>query len=302
MNSHKEVRAGWLARATAITALIALTACAAPAAAPPLPGTASPGATTPSGTAPDGPALAVLGTLDVKGRAPTTGYDRGLFGQAWADTDRNGCDTRNDILARDLAGATFRPGTRDCVVLTGTLDDPYTGQTIRFTKDNAGAVQIDHVVALSDAWQKGAQQWDAQTRQAFANDPLNLLAVDGSANASKSDGDAATWLPPNRTYRCAMVARQIAVKVQYRLWMTAAERDASARLLGTCPGEQLPAAATTTAPAPVPAQPATPDDGLDPDYGTCTLARANDAGPYVEGTDAEYDWYRDGDGDGTVCE
>ena len=94
---------------------------------------------------------------------PKTGYDREQFGPAWSDVDRNGCDTRNDILKRDLAGETFKPGTHDCVVLTGTLDDPYTGKTIAFSRGQgtSEAVQIDHVVALSDAWQKGAQQLDA---------------------------------------------------------------------------------------------------------------------------------------------
>ncbi len=147
-----------------------------------------------------GTALAALATLEVKGRAPRTGYDRDQFGPAWADVDRNGCDTRNDVLARDLTDETFEPGTHDCVVLTGTLVDPYTATTVAFQRGNvtSTAVQIDHVVALSDAWQKGAQQLDTATRQRFANDPLNLLAVDGPTNQAKGDGDAATWLPPNK--------------------------------------------------------------------------------------------------------
>jgi len=198
-------------------------------------------------------ALALLATLEVKGRAPKTGYDRAVFGQAWADTDRNGCGTRDDMLKRDLTGETFKAGTRDCVVLTGQLADPYTGRTLIFTKADAGAIQIDHVVALSDAWQKGAQQWDAGKRLAFANDPLNLLAVDGPTNASKSDGDAATWLPPNKGYRCAMVARQTAVKAKYALWVTAAERDAIARVLSVCPNEPAPTGGSPTTAA-VPGQ------------------------------------------------
>ena len=181
-------------------------------------------------------ALATLSTLAVKGRAAKTGYHRDLFGPAWADTDRNGCDTRNDILARDLTGETFRAGTRNCVVLSGEFVEPYTGRTVSFSKADAGAVQIDHVVALSDAWQKGAQSWSASKRLAFANDPLELLAVDGPTNAAKSDGDAATWLPPNKAYRCAMVARQVAVKAKYGLWVTSAERDAVSRVLGSCAG------------------------------------------------------------------
>ncbi|WP_454730401.1 GmrSD restriction endonuclease domain-containing protein [Cellulosimicrobium protaetiae] len=189
-------------------------------------------------------ALAALGTLEIKGRAPKTGYDRDAFGPAWADVDRNGCDTRNDMLARDLTDETFKPGTHDCVVLTGTLADPYTATTIAFQRGNttSTAVQIDHVVALSDAWQKGAQQLDVDTRKAFANDPLNLLAVDGPTNQAKGDGDAATWLPPNKGFRCDYAARQVAVKSTYGLWVTQAEHDAIARILTTCPDQLLPAA------------------------------------------------------------
>jgi len=190
-------------------------------------------------------AVAALATLPVKGRAPETGYERSQFGQAWADVDRNGCDTRNDVLRRDLVDDVLKPGTHGCLVLSGTLHDPYTGATLSFLRGRttSGEVQIDHVVALSDAWQKGAQQLPAETRRAFANDSLNLLAVDGLTNRQKSDGDAATWLPPNKPYRCAYAARQVAVKVTYGLWVTSAERDALARILVACPSQQLPPAA-----------------------------------------------------------
>lgn len=163
-------------------------------------------------------------------------YDRQAFGQRWADTDHNGCDTRNDILARDLARPTFKPGTRDCVVLTGTLAEPYTGTTIQFQRgDKSSAlVQIDHVVALADAWRSGAWQWDAQRRQEFANDPENLLAVDGAANEDKSASSADQWLPPNAAFRCDYVKRQIAVKYAYGLSVTQAEQDAMATQLTTC--------------------------------------------------------------------
>ena len=163
-------------------------------------------------------------------------YDRQAFGQRWADTDHNGCDTRNDILARDLARPTFKPGTRDCVVLTGTLAEPYTGTTIQFQRgDKSSAlVQIDHVVALADAWRSGAWQWDAQRRQEFANDPENLLAVDGAANEDKSASSADQWLPPNVAFRCDYVKRQIAVKYAYGLSVTQAEQDAMATQLTTC--------------------------------------------------------------------
>jgi hypothetical protein len=181
-------------------------------------------------------ALAELENIPVKGRAPKTGYSRDEFGPAWADTDHNGCDTRNDILARDLEGETFKPGTQNCVVATGTLADNYTGLTIHFIRGNATSpqVQIDHIVALSDAWQKGAQQLSPDQRKHLANDPLNLMAADGPTNSAKGDKDAATWLPPNNAFRCEYVARQTAVKAKYQLWVTPAEHDAIAGILDTC--------------------------------------------------------------------
>ncbi|WP_307807511.1 HNH endonuclease family protein [Naasia sp. SYSU D00948] len=208
--------------------------------APPIaPPAASPSA-GPSSIPSSSLAVDVLATLEVKGRAPKTGYDREEdFGTAWLDVDRNGCDTRNDILQRDLDGELL---SGPCKVLSGTLSDPFTGRTISFVRGEATSslVQIDHVVALMDAWQKGAQQLTQEERIRFANDPLNLLAVDGSANSQKGDGDAATWLPANRPFRCEYVARQVAVKAAYRLWVTAAERDAIARVLDTCPGQTVP--------------------------------------------------------------
>jgi hypothetical protein len=192
-----------------------------------------------------GSALAALANLVVKGRAPRTGYDRELFGPAWADVDRNGCDTRNDVLRRDLTAYRLKVGTHGCLVLSGSLRDPYTATTIAFVRGQATSakVQIDHVVALSDAWQKGAQQWSTPQRTTYANDSLNLLAVDGLANQRKSDGDAATWLPPDKAYRCPYAARQVAVKAKYGLWVTSAEKDALARILATCPSQTLPTAA-----------------------------------------------------------
>ncbi|WP_394160483.1 HNH endonuclease family protein [Galactobacter valiniphilus] len=186
-----------------------------------------------------------LKQIPAKGRAPKTGYVRTeVFGAAWKDVDRNGCDTRNDILARDLTAVKYKPGTRECVVLSGALAEPYTGTTIHFVRGQgtSQAVQIDHVVALSDAWQKGAQELTQAQREQLANDPLNLLAVDGPSNARKSDGDAATWLPPKKSYRCAYVARQAAVKLKYGLWMTQGEKDAITRVISSCPTQTLPAA------------------------------------------------------------
>lgn len=185
-----------------------------------------------------GSALDVLDALPVKGRAAKTGYDRvGQFGEAWADVDRNGCDTRNDVLARDLTDVRR---SNDCKVLSGELADGYSGKTIRFERgaDTSPLVQIDHVVALSDAWQKGAQQLTAAQRLTLANDPLNLMAVDGQTNTAKGDGDAATWLPPTDGFRCEYVARQISVKATYGLWVTRAEQEAIRRVLATCPEQR----------------------------------------------------------------
>ncbi|MEB7449170.1 GmrSD restriction endonuclease domain-containing protein [Arthrobacter koreensis] len=252
-----------------------------------------------------GTALEQLGSIPIKGRAPKTGYSREEFGPAWADVDRNGCDTRNDILARDLTEETFKPGTKDCVVATGTFADPYTGTVIRFVRGNttSTAVQIDHVVALSDAWQKGAQQLTAEERRQLANDPLNLFAADGPANGAKSDSDAATWLPSNKAFRCEYVARQTAVKAEYRLWMTQAEHDAIATVLGSCPDEPVPAR-EGTAPRTVPAG-EVPDTlegpgSPTPVYANCTAVKAAGAAPIRPG-DPGWDPKFDGDGDGVGC-
>jgi hypothetical protein len=198
---------------------------------------------SPSASAQPQSALALLATLPVKGRAPKTGYSRAAFGQAWTDVDHNGCDTRNDVLRRDMTQTVLKPGTADCIVVTGLLADPYSNVQISFVRGAATSadVQIDHVVALSDAWQKGAFAWDAVKRTAFANDPLNLLAVSGALNQQKGNGDAATWLPPNRAFRAAYVARQVAVKAKYGLWVTQAERDAIVRILAAAPETLAPA-------------------------------------------------------------
>jgi hypothetical protein len=184
-----------------------------------------------------GEALATLNQLEVKGRAPKTNYSRDQFGDGWQL--KLGCDTRNIILNRDLIDVVVNA---ECKVITGTLHDPYTGKDIAFVRGDTTSddVQIDHVVALSDAWQTGAQQLTLKERINLANDPLELLAVDGPANQQKSDGDAATWLPSNKIFRCQYIARQIAVKQKYRLWVKPAEKDAMIRVLADCPGQALP--------------------------------------------------------------
>ncbi|KAA0930610.1 HNH endonuclease family protein [Streptomyces apricus] len=225
----------WTRTAGVAALLIAATGCTVESTG------AGSGETTGAG----GPALAAVDSLTVKGRAPKTGYDRDKFGTPWADTDSNGCDTRDDILKRDLKEVTFSDG--ECSVRSGRLDpDPYTDADVTFERGGRSEVDIDHLVALSDAWQKGAQKWDASKRIALANDPLNLLAVDAGRNRSKGDGDTATWLPPHKAYRCTYVAGQVAVKKKYELWVTAAEKAAMKKVLSTCPGQKLPSGGTPT--------------------------------------------------------
>ena len=209
--------------------------------APITPSTSSESTTAPKtqSTSPAGSALTALGQLEVKGRAPKTGYARTQFGDGWLLT--GSCDTRNIILNRDLSNVTL---SDSCKVASGILADPYTGTTISFVrgKDTSSVVQIDHVVALSNAWQTGAQLLSPDVRISFANDPLELLAVDGNANQAKGDGDAATWLPSNKAFRCQYVARQIAVKAKYHLWVTDAEKAAMQRVLSACTDQALPSA------------------------------------------------------------
>lgn len=206
-----------------------------------------------------GSALAAVASLTVKGRGPKTGYSRQQFGQAWFDADRNGCDTRNDMLRRDLVDREMKNW---CKVLAGTRrPDPYTGATIRYVTGGASEIDVDHVVALGDAWQKGAAAWKPEKRLAFANDPLNLLAVASGSNRSKGDGDVATWLPPSRGFRCAYVARVVAIKLKYQVWVTAAERDAVVRVLSSCASATAlpePGPAPTTAALPRAAATASP--------------------------------------------
>jgi len=176
-------------------------------------------------------AIKDLETLDIKGRSPSTGYSRSQFGDGW--TIEKGCDTRNIILNRDLTDVKT---DNSCHVTSGILNDPYTGKVIEFVRggDTSSDVQIDHVVALSDAWQTGAQLLSKESRKLLANDPLELLAVDGQANQQKSGSNAASWLPPNKAFRCQYVARQVAVKHRYGLWVTPAEFDVIKNILIGC--------------------------------------------------------------------
>jgi len=177
----------------------------------------------------------ILEELEVKGRAPKKGYSREEFYDGWPLVD--GCSLRQKILKRELGETAVLEG---CEVLSGEFDEPYTGEhVILSNKSDVAKIQIDHVVALSDAWQKGAQYMDYETRNKIATDPLNLLAVDGAANEQKSDGDAATWLPANKKFRCQYVARQVSVKYKYGLWVTEAEKEAISRVLENCPNEPI---------------------------------------------------------------
>ena len=269
-------------------------------------------------------ALVALAQLPVNDSPSMAGYDRDAFGYRAYDTDRNGCDTRNDILDRDLTGTTFKAGTGDCVVLTGSLADPYGGAEIAFTRGTSTSndIQIDHVVALGDAWASGASGWTADQRHRLGNDPLNLLAVSGPLNSQKGDKAANAWLPPNTAYRCAYVARQIGVKLTYALTVTSGERDAMAAVLSSCPDQPLPAGSTlptavtakpaptkaapppkaTPAPAPPVAPPAAPAQPSSVYYKNCTAVWAAIGRPLLAGEPGYAAPRLDRDSDGVACE
>ncbi len=207
-----------------------------------------------------GTAAETLQKLPVNDDVSTTGYDRELFGYRETDDDGNGCDVREDVLARDLTGVKYTK-LGGCKVKSGVLADPYTGKTIHFQRGQttssavqidhvvahfqrgqttSSAVQIDHVVALQNAWQSGARDWSQQKRFRFGNDLYNLLAVDGPANQEKGAASAAYWLPTNGEYRCDYVARQIGVKDKYGLSVTTQEKRAMLSVLHSCPGQAIP--------------------------------------------------------------
>ena len=177
----------------------------------------------------------MLEALPVKGWDREKDFKRYRFGERWSDDvdvefGHNGCNTRDDILRRDLDQVELRRGT--CLVQRGVLHDPYSGETIAFVRSEA--VQVDHLVALADAWYKGARTWDERRRRDFANDPRNLLAVSAQANFDKAFRDAAGWLPANAAFECEFVARQIAVKTAYGLWVSSNEKTAMHRVLRHC--------------------------------------------------------------------
>ena len=197
---------------------------------------ATPPPTTPLGVTTESSPLAteILNKLEVKGRAPKTGYTRTEFYNGWPDID--GCSLRQRIIKREVGDSARLEG---CNVVAGDFTEPYTGESRHYTtkQEFSKNIQIDHIVALSDAWQKGAQYLPKDIRYQIATDPLNLVAADGSANMQKGDGDAATWLPPNKSFRCEYVARQISVKYKYALWVTEAEKSAMTTVLSSCPAQ-----------------------------------------------------------------
>jgi hypothetical protein len=302
-------------------------ASATPGAGPSPTATRTPGSVTtvtpaPAGTPvrtaePLGSALPALERLTVAAAGTMSDYDRAVLFGGWIDADGDCEDTRNEVLARDLTGITSEDG---CTVATGTLEDPYTGSTIAFVRGAAtsGDVQVDHVVSLGNAWLTGARRLSQADRVALANDPLNLLAVDGPANGSKSDHDASEWLPPHEAFACEMVAAQIAVKSRYGLWVTAPEKNAMAGVLATCPEQHLPEGAsfgdipgnipsdTPGGPAAESAPPAVPEAPVpavpaDVHYRNCTAAREAGAAPLHRG-DPGYRDAMDRDADGVACE
>jgi hypothetical protein len=195
----------------------------------------------PEGTLDPAAATAALAARPVAAKTSLDGYDRDcgsgggcVFGPAWADTDRNGCDQRNDVLHRDLTEVEIREGTHHCVVIAGMLDDPYSGETVRFEKETAAEVPIDHVVPLAAAWVQGAAGWTAEERRTFANDPANLMATTREQNSAKGDSTAEEWVPADPVYGCSYATVVVTVKQTYSLSVTREEAAALESLLATC--------------------------------------------------------------------
>lgn len=190
------------------------------------------------------PGVDVLaGVAEIPARIRSGDYRRAAFGEAWTDDNtapggHNGCDTRNDILDRDLIDKTYVATSRcPTAVATGTLRDPYTSTTIPFTRGNqtGAAVQIEHIVPLAYAWDQGARFWTDQLRVRFANDPANLVAVQGQANQDKGDKEPASWMPPNAAFHCQYAMQFIAVLRGYALPVDAPSAPVLREAAATCP-------------------------------------------------------------------
>lgn len=190
----------------------------------------------------------LLGAVRVVAERPHPGgYERDcgagqgcVFGPAWSDDHdgpggRDGCDTRNNVLARQLTEVDYRPGTHGCVVQSGRLADPYTGARIVFRRENARQIPVDHIYPLAAAWDLGAAAWPPQQRIEFANDiDYNLQATEHSANTAKSDSTPAEWLPPARAGHCYYAGRYLTVALRYRLPITAADHAVLRDIAATC--------------------------------------------------------------------
>lgn len=195
----------------------------------------------PPAVAPGTDVLAGVGLIPQRVR--DYNYHRDAFGEAWTDENsapggHNGCDTRNDILNRDLQDKTY-VSIKRCpqAVKTGVLHDPYTDQTIAFSRGNqvGAAVQIDHIVPLALAWDLGAKNWSLDQRVRLANDPANLLAVSGRANQDKGDKQPADWMPPNHAFWCQYAMQYIAVLRGYDLPVDEPSVPVLRQAAGTCP-------------------------------------------------------------------
>lgn len=250
-------------------------------------------------------ASAVLKTLRVATER-TSGYNRDYF-HHWIDADHDRCDTRREVL---YAEAIARPSVYgSCSFSGGRWFSAYDG----ITQTDPSTFDIDHFVPLAEAWGSGAWRWSYTTRETYANDlgyAGSLIAVSASSNRSKSDRDPAEWLPLRWDYRCTYASTWIAVKYRWGLSVDRAEKLALRSLVSSCgnPRITLPPKASVTI-DPVETGGGSGGTGgssgggsLDPRFGTCTEAKSYGYGPYVRGVDPEYDWYRDGDSDGTVCE
>lgn len=226
----------------------------------------------------------------------SSGYDRDLF-QHWIDADSDGCNTRREVL---IIESVVEPGVSGNCQVFGRWVSVYDSLEVMDASD----LDIDHLVPLAEAWRSGAHAWDSTTRKRFANDlgfPGSLIAVTASSNRAKSDKDPASWLPYNQNYWCQYVFDWMAVKYRWSLSVDGQEALALAKIVPDCKiNSELPTKAEVTKGSPTTPKPSA--GGLDPRFDTCKAAIAAGFGPYVSGVDPEYDWYRDGDSDGTVCE
>lgn len=297
----------------ALVAVFALTGCVDKNTAPPTVAETvtveeKPTETTPSASQPPADAtgtefstLTLLNTLVVSDAVPD-GYQREKFNH-WV-TQADGCDTRETVLAREVQN-----GTRNACDVTGQWVSLYDGK--KFTVPSE--LDIDHMVPLKEAWVSGANTWSDYTREAYANDldgAYSLIAVSASSNRSKSDKDPAQWMPPTMD-GCEYVARWVSVKHRWSLTVDTAEKNKILSVLSWCGGDytldgtgfRVPIIVDDAEETIVPsANPPTETGELDPQYSTCKEANANGYGPYINGTNPEYEWYQDRDGDGSVCE